>query len=399
MTPIGTQSVVHRYYGFQFFFNLLLWVPVFYAIQKSSGLTDKEIFAIQSIYYIGFVLFEIPTGYFADRWGYRLSMQWGALTLIVANILPMVSSSYESFLIHFLLVGLARSLISGASSAYLYDYLKGQGDTTKYKEIEGRARSLGLLGKVICWPTVGLLMNLYLFLPYAITALNAAAALVFVMMLPDVHDHSAKEQIRPSGLLGLVNNFQGALGELSANRFLLLVMLQGIGLFVLERINQVNLFQPVLAQKQFHVEHYGWIMATMTLCEAYAATKSKLLARYFSDAQAVFILTLVIAGSLSLTAVSGQIGTVLSFCLFSIATGLAFPIQKQLLNDHIANQSRATMLSLESVMDRTVSAIAVAPLGGLVGAGKINLVLHSAAIIIIISVSVIFLQIRKNSRS
>jgi hypothetical protein len=181
------------------------------------------------------------------------------------------------------------------------------------------------------------------------------------------------------------------------NKFLLLVMIQGIGLFVLERINQVNLFQPVLASKKFDVAHYGWIMAAMTLCEAYAATKSKFLARFFSDAQAVFILTLVIASSLSLTAISGQVGTVLSFCLFSVATGLAFPIQKQLLNDHINDDSRATMLSMESVLDRIVSAAAVAPLGGLVAAGKINTVLHSAAIIIILSVGIVFSQIRKKA--
>jgi MFS family permease len=397
MTKSPIQSVIRRYYGFQFFFNLLLWVPVFYAIQKSSGLSDPQIFAIQSLYYIGFVLFEIPTGYFADRWGYRLSMRCGAVTLIAANLLPMFSSNYAGFLVHFLLIGLARSLISGASSAYLYDFLKSHGDTSKYKEIEGKARSLGLIGKVICWPTVGFLMNIYLFLPYAITAVNGVVALIFSIRLPDIRNHNAVLVKDNSGLLGLVKNFQGAIRELSENRFLLLVMIQGIGLFVLERINQVNLFQPVLAHKNFDVSQYGWIMAAMTLCEAYSATKSKFIARYLNDAQAVFVLTIVIASSLSLTAISGQVGTVASFCLFSIATGLAFPIQKQLLNDHINDNSRATMLSMESVLDRIVSAAAVAPLGGLVAAGKINTVLHSAALIIILSVGVVFSQIRKKA--
>jgi MFS family permease len=391
------DKVIRRYYGFQFFFNLLLWVPVFYAIEKAVGHTDPQIFRIQSIYYIGFVLFEIPTGYFADRCGYRISLICGAITLVLGNILPMLTTTFYWFMAHFLLIGLARSLISGASSAYLYDYLKGLGDTSRYKEIEGRARSLGLLGKVICWPTVGYLMKVYLFLPYGLTALNGLAALYFVLRMPDVINISGQANGAPKGMLGLFKNFGSAVTELRGNNFLFLIMLQGIGLFVLERINQVNLFQPILTSKKFPVDYFGWVMATMTLCEAYSATKSKLIARYLSDAQAVFVLTIVIALSLSLTAISGQVGTVLSFCLFSIATGLAFPIQKQLLNDHISDKSRATMLSLESVLDRIASSVAVAPLGGLVAAGQINTVLHAAAIIIIVSVGLVFSQIRRNA--
>jgi MFS family permease len=65
--------------SFQFFFSLLLWVPIFYEYQKRIGLNDTEIFKIQSLYYLIFCLMEIPTGYLADWLGYRLCLILGSL--------------------------------------------------------------------------------------------------------------------------------------------------------------------------------------------------------------------------------------------------------------------------------------------------------------------------------
>ncbi|MEI7528845.1 MAG: MFS transporter, partial [Elusimicrobiota bacterium] len=87
------KKIVRLYYGFQFFFPLLLWLPVFYEYQKRMGLNDHQIFGIQSLYYLAFFLLEIPTGFFADVWGYRQSMRVGAATLVLSNLLPIFWTS------------------------------------------------------------------------------------------------------------------------------------------------------------------------------------------------------------------------------------------------------------------------------------------------------------------
>jgi len=56
--PAVTRAI-RLTFGFQFFFGLLPWVPVFSAYQKQLGMSDAEIFGIQSIYYIAFCLPEI----------------------------------------------------------------------------------------------------------------------------------------------------------------------------------------------------------------------------------------------------------------------------------------------------------------------------------------------------
>ena len=88
------KRVIRLYCGFQFFFPMLLWLPIFYEYQKRIGLSDPEIFRIQSVYYLLFLLLELPTGFFADRWGYRLSLKTGSWVLLISNLLPIFFKNY-----------------------------------------------------------------------------------------------------------------------------------------------------------------------------------------------------------------------------------------------------------------------------------------------------------------
>jgi MFS family permease len=374
------KSVIRRYCTFQFFFSLLLWVPIFYEFQKRIGLSDTEIFAIQSLYYVVFAFIEIPTGFLADRFGTRLSMRAGALSLVIANLLPILSPSYSGMLSHFLLIALARSLISGASSAYVYDYLKSQGQHLQYKRIEGLARAYGLYGKVICWAAVGVLMEWHLYLPYWLTAGTSLISVVFAFTLPGFK--APDSGALPQHADRLLSRLKNLMTLLTHSPRLVLVMLQGVGLFVLVRICQVNLFQPVLSAKDFDLASFGIMMSLMTIFEAIGSTYPAMIQRWISDLNAVFFLSLAMAASIFAIPYTGQAGTIAALCLFSLIAGLAFPIQKQLVNDAITDSSfRATLISVESIIDRTVCALVVAWLGDFMSAGRLyDFLVYSAGV-------------------
>ena len=76
----AARRIIRLNNGFQLLFNLLWWMPVFYAYQRDAGLSDSQIFGIQSIYYTAFCLFEIPTGVIADRIGALNCLRAGAPT-------------------------------------------------------------------------------------------------------------------------------------------------------------------------------------------------------------------------------------------------------------------------------------------------------------------------------
>ncbi len=369
----SSKTIIRLYYAFQFFFSLLIWVPIFYRYQREIGLSDQQIFSIQSIYYIFFCFLEIPTGLIADLWGHRRCLIAGALTLVLSNLLPIFLQNYSGFLFHFLSIALARSFISGASSAYLYNFLASQNQTAEYKQIEGSARAYGLIGKVICWAAVGWLMAWHLTLPYWLTVFAASLSLVFAYLLPNQLSLQFIESKAEKNKISLLTQLSEALRALLNSPILFLIMLQGIAIFVLARIGQVNLYQPILESRSFGLESFGPIMSAMTIFEAIGSARPRWIRKWMSDLNAVFFLTAVMAVSLGLMAWGTQVSIVILFCIFSYATGLSFPVQRQLLNDAISNSSfRATIMSFESIIDRAVCAWTASLMGAYLSAGQLN---------------------------
>jgi len=392
------KRIVFLYYLFQFFFSLLLWLPVFYEYQKRIGLTDSQIFSIQSIYYLAFCLLEIPTGMLADLLGRLACLRGGSLVLVIANLLPVLLPTYDGMLIHFCLIALSRSLISGASSAYLYDYLVREGQVGLYKEIEGTARTYSLIGKVIGWAFIGSLMNWHLGLPYWLTSLAALIAVFAAWSLPVFKElPTVKERISP------IHSFSQVVFILIRSPGLLLIMLQGVAIFVLSRICQVNLFQPILSAKSFGLPSMGLVMSLMTLFEAAGSYRPGWVQRWVSDLNAVFILTWLMALSLLLIPWSGAFATLGCLAVFSYAAGLSFPVQRQLLNDAVLDSRfRATLLSVESIMDRAVCAWVASLIGASLSRGGLDQFLVNSALATLLGmgglvVLLYWIRVRKGS--
>ncbi|MGH4035298.1 MFS transporter [Actinomycetota bacterium Odt1-20B] len=384
------RRIIRLNYGFQLLFNLLWWMPVFYAYQKTAGLTDAEIFGIQSIYYVAFCLFEIPTGLIADRIGARNCLRAGAVVMTAANLAPVLSASYTGFLVHFLAIAAGRSLTSGAASAYLYDGLRAEQCDEHYLKAEGTARALGLAAKVVCWPLVGPLMALAHPAPYLLSAVSAAGSLACAIALPRLGGadrvSATAAADRPDRSDGgrrggaFLRDAGAALRCVASSRWLALVMVQGVAVFTLSRICQVNLFQPILLDHGIAEASHGGVLAAMTVAEAVGAARPQWLSRRLTPVAWVSLLSLVLAGSLAGMAYGGPWSVVALLCLFAAATGFAYPVQRKLVNDAMpAHAPRATLLSIESIVDRAVCALAAVAVGAYVSAGHLDaLLLHSA---------------------
>lgn len=388
------KRLVQLYGGFQFFFGLLFWLPIFYDYQIRIGLSPAEILAIQSLYQVVFCLVEVPTGWFADRFGYLSSLRWGAGILIFSNLLPIFTPNYQGFLIHFLLIALSRSFISGASSAYLYEALRARKMSDRYSEIEGSTRSFSLLGKVAGWAGVGALMEWHLTAPYWMTVVAALFALICAWCLPKIE--AVVTTATKSSELFLSAAFQ----ELKSNRLLLLVIFQGTAIFVLSRVAQVTLFQPILNEKAVPTVWHGLVMSAMTVFEALGSWKTNFLKRWISHLNAVNIMTLVLAATLGGMVFAGSNLTVGLLCLFSLAVGLSFPVQKQVMNDVIGHAGlRATLLSAESIVNRSVSALLTLVMASYLSQGRLNdFLIQTAGVTVLTTLAIAWLVQRERQK-
>jgi MFS family permease len=380
---VSAERVIRRYNAFQLFAGLLLWLPIFYVYQRAAGLSDDRIFTIQSIFYLAFCLLDIPTGALADRFGYRRCLQAGAVVLTAANLIPLWQPTFAGFLVQFLMIALAHSLFSGAGSAYLYEYLHRTGNGDAYQQAEGSARAWTLIGRIAGLPAAGVLMQWWPPSPYVVSALCCGTAVVIALGFPDLPSAGPvkREPVLPA--LGV------ALRSLRASPRLMVLMAQGIAVFTLVRIGQANLFQPILESKSLPLGWFGVVMAATTVFEVAGAARSKLLNR-FGPVRIVLVLTVVMAVGLAFVVPMGLVGTIGCLALFSLASGLAFPVQRKLVNRAITVPAqRATLLSIESLADRAVCALVVFLMGGFLARGA----MASFLVLLAVGVAVAMLAI------
>ncbi|GAA1041781.1 MFS transporter [Streptomyces murinus] len=400
LTP-AARRVIRLNNGFQLLFNLLWWMPVFYAYQRDAGLSDGQIFGIQSIYYIAFCLFEIPTGLVADRIGARNCLWAGAVVMTAANLMPVFSPSYPGFLLHFLAIAAGRSLTSGAASACLYDGLRAEGADTHYLRAEGTARALGLAAKVVCWPLVGPLMVLAPQAPYVLSAASAAGSLGCALALPRPAPREASGASRASGRreAALLRDTGAALRALRSSPWLALLMVQGVAVFTLSRICQVNLFQPVLLRHGIGEGSTGSVLAAMTVAEAVASARPRWLGSRLSPTAWVSLLSVALAATLAATTVGGPWTVAALLCVFAAITGLCYPVQRKLINDAIPKDApRATLLSVESIVDRGVCALAAVAAGAFLAAGRLDALLWQSAAVTCVLIPALHLALRRANR-
>jgi len=401
---MNLKSVTRNYLAFQVFFALLFWLPVFYEVQKRLGLSDAQIFSIQSFYYLLFCVLELPTGALADRFGMILSLRLGAVALVIAHLAVVVPSLRPGlvspewiFYAHFSFIALARSLISGASNAYLYEAFTREGRGAEYVEVEGKARAYGLFAKIVCWSVVGYLTQQVLLASYWLSLMSSLVSVYFAWKLPEavrpvsgerqtfVPLHSRLKAVLFSGV-GIVGRKPRLLG----------LMIQGMGVFVLARVVQVNLFQPLLLSRGFSTSSLGWVMALMTALEAWGSLRVKKILRHFSAEKIVSAFTALVALAVMSFALFHGVTLLLSLGIFSLLIGFVGPIQRQVINAGIEDSShRATVLSLESLLDRLVCSVVAWFLGVAMSHSMMSsFILGCGAFFLVIAIT----QLRAGSR-
>ncbi len=106
-----------------------------------KGLSLSEIFLLQSIFSLAVLLWEIPSGYIADRIGRAFSIKISAPVAAAAMIAYGLSGQFWQFIICELVLALAYGLYSGIDKALLYDSLLAQNREDDYTKLLQRMKS------------------------------------------------------------------------------------------------------------------------------------------------------------------------------------------------------------------------------------------------------------------
>ena len=167
----------------------LLIMPIITVFYTTHGLSLHEIFLIQAIFSISVVLFEVPTGYFADvMWRRKSIIVWLILGALGMGVYCLATWFY-GFLLAEITLGLGSSFLSGADTALLYDTLLDEDRVDENKKIQWYFQSIASWSEAFAAICGWLLASISLSLPFSVQFLLLLFSIPLWFLLSEPKHH------------------------------------------------------------------------------------------------------------------------------------------------------------------------------------------------------------------
>src|SRR5690606_17643772 len=156
-------------------------LSVFLEREIGSGVT--EITLLQGLFGLTMVVFEFPSGYLADRIGYRRCLILAFALWTIAWPIYGYAGSWVGVASAELLLGIGMALISGCDTALLYESLLADDREHEFVRWSGRLTSAGQLAEGSAALVAGFLFASAAAVPFIAQGVASAVALILALAL------------------------------------------------------------------------------------------------------------------------------------------------------------------------------------------------------------------------
>jgi MFS family permease len=401
--------------------SFMLMMPIIVLFFKENGLSMKEVFGLQALFSVVVIVLEVPTGYFSDLLGRKISIVIGGVIATIGFSIYALSHGFWGFLLAEVTLGLGLSFVSGADSALLYDSLEMLKRQNEYQKMEGRGMSFGMISESLASVAGGMLALMSLRFPLYFDALTTSFMIPIALSLiePNGHILSARNN-RIASMIGLkdisiwdypktmlnlakysfkehfkpmINVVKFALHEHAEIKWLIIYS----SLVAASTLTMVWFIQVYLNATGVPLELFGSIWAVFLLVAAFFSWHAHRVENLFGRKISLILLILLpVAGYLLLSSFWFAWSGIFIF-LFYVTRGLNNPVTASYINRLVSTEIRATVMSTKNLVGRLIFSI-VGPLAGWINDAwslKIALVSSGLAFLIFGLVSLFFMRRHK----
>ena len=320
------------------------------------GLSIAEVMLVQAAFGATLAVFEFPSGYLADRIGYRTTMVAASGMTIIGWAVYCFAVGFWSVVLAEMLLGLGLSLVSGTNSAMLYESLANRDQEEHFARWFARARSAAQIAEGSAALLAGVLFAASVRLPFYLMVivwiLNLGVALA--MVEPRYARHRVE---RPLAHVWSLVRFVATRAPRLRAVFAIAVVL-GLASFV-----PVWLVQLYARDAGVPVAWLGPIWAVANYSVAIGSMLSHRIGRRVGLVSALLGCTgLVALGYFGMGLTSAWWGFVFYFAL-NLSRGVSAPLLAHAEQQEIPSGDRASLVSMRSLLFRA-GFIAIGPAAG-----------------------------------
>lgn len=325
----------------RFLGQISFFTTVVVAFERSRGLDYAGMFWLESILSGAIFLFQIPSGFLAERIGYRRMLLLGQGLLLASHVVFALAYGFGLFVLSAVLFGLGMAAISGCDEAILYESLP---------DAQRQELGSGAFALVHAAASGGLFSGLLL---GSLMAIRSPAVPVYATLVPvtlawaavfGLHSTGAgRGQGLPAPSIGML--VMGVMRLLRGERRAIGLSLFGASAFTL--INAIFWFnQPFFERAAIPVLVFGPLTAVAVALQMVVALAAPVAARRLGQRAAMALSVLLPGGAfLALRLVTGPAGTILLVTLVIAGSAWRAPLLSEMINRRIPDGARATALS------------------------------------------------------
>ena len=336
-------------------------IPIITLFWKDQvGMSLADIMVLQAVFGVAVVLLEFPSGYFADRAGYKKSLLAGALLWGAGWVIYAGGARFGTIVVAEIVLGAGSAFVSGADRALLWTSLATAGRGDQYRRWEGRLRAAGQASEAVSAAAGGWLYAVRPRLPFWLQVPVAALALASVIALREApRPRAAEHRSHLRRALHVVRFTLWRHRRLQAAMALSVSL--GLSSFVM-----VWLIQPYMQARGIPPAWFGplWAGAHVWLA-AVSLASARLVAALGLRATLLGCCLLVPLGYAGLAASASAWGVAFYLCFMTLR-GLQGPILASVMQEDAPGEDRASVLSLAALLFRLAFVVTGPPIGALV---------------------------------
>lgn len=316
-----------------------------------NGISLLEMGIIESIFAFLIMLFEIPWGYIADRIGYKKTIIIANMCYFMSKVVFYLACDFKTFLLERVLLALATSGLSGCDSNLLYLSLDDKNAATGVFAIRS---VFGTLGMVISSLSFTFVLDTNMHLGALLTALFYGLAFILCFFL---NDYVPKNK----STISLKEIFKALL----KNKRIILCLVAST--LLTETLHTFTIFYSQVQYQRVNldIKYYALVFIGLQFIALLSGGLNKLLKYFKKETIALMIYGITFISSIALILADSIMMSIMILAIMSLSEAMYYPIFDAMQNDSIKIQSRATMLSIYSMINNVVMMFTSGCFGGM----------------------------------
>lgn len=316
----------------------------------SKGLNLFQVNLVNFFFYGTLLVFEIPTGAFADVFGRKLSFVISCFLFSIGMFVYAISTSFWMFVIAETIAAIGSTFANGAIQAWLVDRLKQEGYRGTLSGIFSKEQQIRGATGIVAALIGAFTFDISTSLPWIFGGCVMCFAGILAIASMDGDKIVRHKFSWSSGLASMTSIVKTSIRYGLNNKAVKFVIVLGFAQYFAVQAPNME-WQPFFDNFLSHKSGLGFIFAGISIAMIIgSALAPRVLRKIENEKVALSVTQMIIGAGICGTVLCGKFIPALTiFLVHEIARGLFVPLKDTYLNDNIPSEERATLISFESI--------------------------------------------------